>query len=115
MNRIIISGIAGLVVSFVGTMATGNVVISVICGIVVFIILSIITDKKYMRQQKEKKAKKQKEKKEERQWKREAYHKEYGRQKAKDISDKEKEYNNYDDLNIKNLISKNPTKKLWGK
>ncbi|MEA3329902.1 MAG: hypothetical protein U9Q06_04110 [Nanoarchaeota archaeon] len=115
MKRIIISGIAGFFIFFVGTMVTGNPILSLIFGIVVFVVLSMITDENYMKRQKRRRDTKDRERKEEKQWRRESYHKEYGRQKAKDDSEKERKHNDYDEFDIGNIIPKtNPLKKLWG-
>lgn len=116
MKRIIISLVAGFFVFFVGTMATGDALISLVAGIVVAVVLAMITDKGYMKRQKRRRETRDREQKEERQWRRESYHKESGRQKAREDAEKERKYNDYDEMDIKNIIPKtNPLKKLWGK
>ena len=75
---------------------------------------STITDSRYQEKQRKKRAKTKREKEEERKWKREAYHKEYGKNIASDDFKKQKEYDSYNEFDIKHIIPKNPGKKLWG-
>jgi len=115
MKRILISLVAGFFVFFVGTMVTGNALLSVIFGIVVAVVLSMITDEDYMKRQKRRRETKDRERKEERYWKRKGYNTEYGIQRARNDVEAEKKYKDYDEFNIGNIMPKiNPLKKLWG-
>lgn len=115
MNRFILSAITGFVLFFVVTFFTLNPFIGMVVGILAFVLLPYLTDPKTIKQNRLNREKKHRERKEEKQWRRESYHKEYGEQRAREEADKERKYNDYNELDIRNIIPKtNPLKKFWG-
>lgn len=112
MNRIKVSMGIGLIVFVISIIFIGDLIMALISGIFVAIILACLTDKGYIQRRKKKRDIRNKEKEEARKWKRESYHKERGRQIAKEDSEKEKEYNHYNEFDIRNI---SPRKKLLEK
>lgn len=105
----------GFVAFIVATVVTLNALIGFIAGITVTMVLIMITDPTYQKQRRRKLKTRHEEDKENRRWKREAYHKESGRRKASDDFEKDKKYNDYNELDIRNIgLNTKKHKHQWG-
>lgn len=115
MNHVLISLGTGFVLFLFISMGTGNIVMGMVIGIGTGMLLSIVTDPDYQRRRRERLARLRAEEKENRRWKRKGYHKEYGKRTASDEFDKQKEYDAYDELDIRNIgFNKKRFKQMWG-
>jgi len=111
-TRIIISAVLGIAFFLLVAFATANLFIGMIVGFVIFVVLVTVTDKNWQKRRRQRIMKREREEKEERGWRRESYHREKGRQIALDNMKRERKMNDYDELDITNIL---PTKKSLGR